>query len=146
MTTQLDDNQVTDAVIAFLERLGFPVGDHRAPDTVVAGKPYLVVHFISTQRTDAGLAGLSTDAMHCYQVSSVGTIRGQAESLADKVRNLMLDRQASGTFTAAFPAMTGIKCHDRITEGSTGSITEGSAPNEVYTLPERFHLAITPTP
>jgi hypothetical protein len=144
MTTLYESAFVTDALVTFLGGLGFPVGDHRAPDNATSDRPYLVVHFIDTQRIDGGLSGVSTDAMHCYQISSVGTIRGQAETLADVVRSRMLSRDATGTFTAAFPTMTGIKCHDRITEGSSGVITEGTAPNEVYTFPERFHLAITP--
>lgn len=145
MPTSYSEEPVTTALITLLATLGFPVGDHRAPADATADKPYLVVHFIGPGGPRTGsLADPEADTTLVYQVDAVGRRRDQAQKLGDKVRNLALVRGASGSFTAAFPAMTGLVCHDRITEGSAGVIVEGEAPNEVYTFPERYRLAITP--
>lgn len=148
MTTVIDHSLVTDWLIKLLETDPgqFAVGDHRAPDGAdPKAKPYVVVWEVPGGSVEGPwLADPDADHSIVYQVDAVGFTRAQAQRLAARMRDLICGR-ADGAYLAAVDMPPGMVVHDRISEGSFGGVTvEGTAPDEVYTVPNRYVLTATP--
>lgn len=146
MTTTIDHSKVTDWLIALLGGAGFGVGDHKAPAGAnPRDAPYLVVWEIPGGSTE-GPALWDPEADHAipYQVDAVGFTRAQAQALAARARDRVCGR-AGGAYLVAVDSPPGMLVHDRISEGSSGGvIVQGTAPDEVYTVPQRYVLTVTP--
>lgn len=133
----------------FLELLrtgtAMPVGRGQAP-AIIAGKPWMVVHVIEGGGYDgAPLTDPTSDAAFVYQVDAVGRSEDQAEWMADVVRRTVLARTTSGAFQVPFPAVEAVKVIDRRPDTNPGGLTsEGTAPNEVFTVSDRFSIHVTP--
>lgn len=145
----IDHGLVTDWLIALLrtDAGDFAVGDHMAPsgaDPRVA--PYFVVweivggHFEGPPLTDP-----EADHSIVYQVDAVGFLRPQANTLASRARNIITGRSPAGAYLVALASPPDMLIYDRISEGSSGGvIVEGTAPDEVYSVPNRYVLTVTP--
>lgn len=123
---------------------GKQVGDHKAPAVPVY--PYSVLYVLpGGEYWGAPLIAPDADVDMYYQVDSIGARRDQVEWLADRVRRTMLARTSGGVFQVSFTNPTGWKVADRVPEGGPGGVqVEGSPPNEVFSIPERFALRVVP--
>jgi|GEM_PF-3066185 len=121
----------------------YGVGDHKAPAD--AAHPYWVVWSIpGGSQSGPPLGAIQADASYVYQVDSVGLTRDQAEKLATRARRRVADRLETGAYATAAEHPAGMVVSDRIAEGSAGApIPEGSYPNEVYTVSERFVISVS---
>lgn len=148
--TTVSRRLVTAAMLDILVRsTKQPAGDHKAPvvsraDT--AGWPYTIVYSLpgGTQERP-NLRAPNADGLLVYQVTSVGLNREQAEWMADRVRLTLLGRDARGRFQVELQDIDGTRILDRMgQEGLPGIIAEGTPPNEVFSVAERYVLATTP--
>jgi hypothetical protein len=144
-TTTPDRADVTQWLLDLLiaDEPTFPVGDHNAPDPLEY--PYRVVWSVPGGSVSGPPLGESAaDADLVYQVDSVGLTREQAERLAARTRRTVAGRLPDGSFHAAAEPPSGLSVSDRILDGSAGSpIVEGTRPNEVWTVSERFVISVT---
>lgn len=125
----------------------FAVGDHMAPlgaDPRVA--PYFVVwEIIGGSFEGPPLTDPEADQSIVYQVDAVGFLRPQANTLAAHARHMITGRSTNGGYAVAMTSPPGLLIYDRISEGSSGGvIVEGTAPDEIYSVPNRYILTVTP--
>lgn len=145
-----DRSLVTKWLIDLLKAdpVGYGVGDHGAPEDVAfpAGYPYWTVYSIPGGGYSGPPMGAhEADASYVYQVDSVGLTRDQAESMGSRAHNRVSGRGIGGAYAAAAEHPSGMVVSDRISEGSPGApVPEGSYPNEVWTVSERFVISVTP--
>lgn len=141
-----DRRLITNGLITLLDAVGWPVGDHTAPERV-SGKGWIVVYSIPGGGFEYGSLRMPDEtAQFTYQIDSVGLSREQAEWGADAVRRTLLARTGTGAFQVAFPAVAGWAVIDRHPDGTPGGVTpEGTPPNRVFSNPERFVLCVTPS-
>jgi len=150
VTDHIDHSLVTDWLIALLEGMegGFAVGDHAAPPGADPREdPYLVVWEIPGGSVEGpALTAPEADHSIVYQVDAVGFTRKQAQRLAARAGRAVAGRDAvTGAYLVAASSPAGLSVHDRISEGAFGGVTvEGTAPDEVYTVPNRYVLTVTP--
>lgn len=145
-------DQITDGVIQLLERgTAKRVGDHKAPyrfpeDTEDEFYPYCIVYSVPGGSLYGSLANQHEDAELTFQVTSVGLTRSQAEWMADRVRNTWCLQQVGGAYQVPFQDPTGWHICSRIVQnGFVGAVDrEGDPPTEVWSIPERFSLYVTP--
>lgn len=142
----IERSPVTTALVGMVAAgTGKPCGDHRIPDDATLAQGYTIVYSVEGGEYDgAPLWAPESDAILVYQVSSVGSDRRQTEWIADRVRRTLVSRLAAGGFQVAFPDPAGMKVTSRWPEGGTpGVIVTGNTPaDRVFTVPERFHLAV----
>jgi hypothetical protein len=145
----IDHGLVTEWLIELLktDNGNFDVGDHMAPpgaDARVA--PYFVVWGIAGGSFDGPpLHDPEGDHSIVYQVDAVGFLRPQAQALAARARNMITGRLPNGGYISALASPAGMSIHDRISDGSSGGvIVEGTAPDEIYSAPNRYVLTVTP--
>lgn len=123
---------------------GKTIGDHKAPASRPVGEPYAIVYALtSAEFWGPGLVAPESSGDFVYQVDSIGASRAQAEWMGDRVRRTILAR-TNGTFQVAFPAPAGWAVADREHTGGGGVDVAGAPPNEVFTVPERYTLRVTP--
>lgn len=140
----------TTGVVELLERgTAKQVGDHKAPVRPVDDDdfyPYCIVYSIPGGRLSGSLANQHEDGELVFQVTSVGLTRRQAEWMADRVRQVWCARAVSGVFQVPFISPPGWHVSGRIVQdGLNGGVdTEGEPPTEVWSVPERFLLQVTP--
>lgn len=122
-----------------------PIGLRKAP-TLVDKKPWGIVHVIEGGGfSGAPLYDPDSDAAFVYQVDSVGRSEDQAQWMDDLVRSTVLARSL-GAFQVAFPAVAAAKVIDRRPDTTAGGlITEGEKPNEIFTIPSRYSIHVTPS-
>lgn len=93
---------LTSALIAMLgPAVDCPVGDHDPPrPTVAVPKPtqgrYLIVWKLAGGEVDGAWGSPHEQAVVPYQIDAHGRSREQCEWLADRVRQVVLDRAGSG--------------------------------------------------
>lgn len=146
----IDQSLVTTALIQLLEAApgSFAVGDHISPPGAnprVA--PYGVVKTIAGGSFDGPpLWDPEADVTLVYQVDAVGFTRPQAQALAARFRTQITGRKSTGgAYLVAITQPAGMRIHDRISEGTSGGvIVEGTAPDEIYSVPDRYLLTVTP--
>jgi hypothetical protein len=141
-----DRADVTDWLVGLLRDNGqWLVGDHKAPAGADPLRGYLVVYSIPGGGVGGPpLGAAAQDAVFVYQVDAVGRTREQAERLSARARLMAAGRDEQGAYHAAADDPVGLAVHDRVLDGSPGSaIAEGSFPNEVYTVSERFAIAVS---
>lgn len=144
--------EFTNAVIDLLARgTGKLVGDAKAPPLPPGMPerdfwPYCIVYSIPGGSSSGSLADPFEDSGLVYQVTSVGRTRQQAEWMADRVRNVWLSRTTRGTFQVPLVSPQGWTAAGRIPQdGSGGGVDrEGEPPNEVFSVPDRYILQVTP--
>lgn len=139
-----DRQLITTALVAMLGTgTGKAIGDHKAP-TLTPGQPYAIVYALtSAEFWGPGLVAPESSGDFVYQVDSIGATRAQAEWMGDRVRRTILAR-ANGAFQVAFPVVAGWTMADREHAGGGGVDVAGVPPNEVFTVPERYTLRVTP--
>lgn len=144
MGSVLDRRLVTANFIELLKQgTGKQVGDHAAPGSPLA-YPYCIVYTIDGGELWGSLRFPESDALVIYQVTSVGERRDQAEWMADRVRRTILNRISSG-FQVPMGNPEGWVINDRRSHGGVGQVnSEGLPPNQVFSIPERFALSVTP--
>jgi hypothetical protein len=122
---------------------GSKCGDHKSP--AIAVHPYPVLYSIPGGTVSGPpLADAQADADLVYQLDSVGRTRDQAEELAGRMLNWVVGRARDGKFLVVTANPDGHIIHDRIAEGSIGApLAEGTQPNEVYTVSQRFVISVT---
>jgi hypothetical protein len=98
MANVLRREPVTDGICAALASTGYPVGDHGTKD--VNDQPidttgrYSIVRSI-TGTADGSMAYPAEDGTLIYQVNSHGRSRKQCDWLADRNRDLLINRQVT---------------------------------------------------
>lgn len=124
----------------------FLVGDHGAPKVADVTYPYWTVYGIPGGGYSGPVLGAAqADASFVYQVDSVGLNRDQAERAASRARHLVVGRAAGGAYATAAEDPEGMVVSDRISDGAPGApVPEGTFPNEVWTVSERFVISVTP--
>ena len=140
MTEIAVSSPVTEAVIAALEtiipnRVGDgvrPPGPTPAPNSFY---PYAVV-YSGTDRTDGNLLEAQEDGLHRIQVTSVSKDRVGVEWLRDRVRALLLDRDAL-TMTDHAVVWT-----ELVTSQPTGRDDDVTPP--LFYAVDIVHLYVTP--
>lgn len=139
---------VTDALLVTLRATTTPdlrplrIGDHRAPESEPADTPELpfaVVYEVSTSSSGTYFDPQS-DGRHLIQVTSVGTTRRSAASLADAVRNAVLGRNAStGAFNKAITPVGFVVIFRELESGGPAT-QEG----EWWNVVDTFALSVVP--
>jgi hypothetical protein len=132
----------------------FDVANVPAPDSGLQNPsmPYGVVYPVPGGSFTGGLyAGVESDAVMVYQVTTVGGTYDQCDWLADHVRLAILGRDSTDRFVNDIVPVdsqanpVGLKVIDRLSESGPGDVgrpEEGTV--GLYTEVERFHLYITP--
>lgn len=142
----VDTAPIVDWLLRLLESgTGRPVGDSEAP-TKQDGFPYVVVREIDgSSMSGPFLVAPDADLALVFQVDSVGRTIDQARWMADTVRRTILARTATGSFQVQLVNPTGYSVVDRQPSGGPPTpVSEGPAPNRVYSFPERFTIHVTP--
>lgn len=134
----------TNAIIDALRAQGLRIGDHELPTDRTL--PYSILYLVDDAPVPTGppLTDPQADTWIGVQVTSVGSGRKQAQWQADKVRGFFLDRADSGAFTHGLPAIPGYRWVDRLGTTPSGVAPEGTAPNTLYNVPDRYTLHVTP--
>lgn len=123
----------TDAVIAALVALGGPpVGDAHAPDEEA---PYYVAYPVPGGESTGNLGSPSDDAVLIVQVTCVGKSREQAQWMADKATEKLLNE----TLTVADRKIARIKL-----DTNPGVRRDDDVTPPVFTSMPRFRLMSTP--
>lgn len=142
----IEEDQVTSALIAML-RSSVPstlrVYDHRAPADRTF--PYLVV-----MRIPGGGSGgpplydPDVDLTLAYQIDGVGSRRDSAEWAAGRAGRVVVGR-TGGSFQYELPLPAGVRECGRMRLDTLGGVElEGLPPNEVFTVPNRYEITVTP--
>lgn len=80
-----------------------------------------------------------------FQLTCVGKRRDQVQLMADSVRSFMLERDTSGQFSQQLSSPPGWSVCGRLAgDAVSGVLVEGKAPNQLYSVPLRFTLQVTP--
>lgn len=119
---------------------GPKVWDHEVPPNTTL--PYLCLYQLpGGSYSGPPLSAPEADLTIVYQVDAVGTRRDQAQYLADKARTLTLGPTAPG-----LSAPTGWReCARLAADTPPGVIRTPDARNPLYSVPQRFALAVTPS-
>lgn len=135
---------LTTALLDALVADGMRVGDHDTPKDHTF--PYSILYQIDDAPLPTGpeLTGPEEDLAIGFQLSSVGSGRKQAQWQADRVRRFITGRDPQGRHIFELPAVNGWKVTGRLGSTPSGVAVEGSAPNTVFTVPDRFILHVTP--
>jgi len=154
METVVRKRLFTAALIEMLERgTRRSIGDGKVPGALNiddnASWPFAVVHSVAGGGSWLGpsLRAPERGQLLVWQVTSSGKTREQAEALADLVRMTVLSRVHAGGFQVSFAGPAQWEVVDRLPygEGMPGVDSEGSPPNEVFSVAEQFVFAVTPT-
>lgn len=142
MSAQVE--KVTSALVTGLRTTGMRIGDHEPPADMAL--PYSIVYIVDDAPPPSGppLTDPEGDLWIGVQVTSVGSGRKQAQWQADKIRTYLIGRNASGAHTSALPAIAGFVVASRMGATPSGVVPEGSAPNTLYNVPDRYVLHVTP--
>lgn len=145
----IERKPITDALIAMLAAgTGKPCGDHDIPPGASLVEGYSIVYTVDGGSYEgAPLWAPESDAILVYQVSSVGSLRSQAEWIADRVRRTLCSRVPKGGFQVTFPDPAGFRVTSRWPESTVPApiVTGATAKDRIFTVPERFHLAVEAT-
>ena len=142
MVAVLDRELLTSTLVAWLaEELERGVGHGQSPAGSPA--PYYIVYSVPGGRFGGpAFSAPNADADAVYQVSSVALGPQQAEWAADKARHVMLDRDADGSLSTAFPEVEGWVVYDRSPDsGPPPAASDGAG---LWRVDERFVLSVTP--
>lgn len=139
--TQLLTNSLLDA----LRNAGFRVGDSELPADRTF--PYHILYSVGDAPPPDGppLTGPEEDLALGFQITTVGSGRKQAQWGADKIRGFMTGRSSTGAFVHDLPSVAGWKVTGRLGSTPGGVAPEGSAPNTLYNVPDRYTLHVTPS-
>ncbi|MFD3511932.1 hypothetical protein [Streptomyces sp. NPDC058657] len=125
---------------------GRPCGFGSLP--VVAGKPvpvpYTVLYALGGTVSGAPLADRGEDAELVYQVTAVGGRADQAQWLADKVRQAVLARAATGQWSNPL-VIPGVEVWARELDTDAGTDDAGAS-DGVVTSSQRYRLSATSSP
>lgn len=144
MTRVVPVQLVTNSFLTMLTSGGLRVGDHELPTDRTF--PYSILYQIDDAPPPSGppLTGPEEDMAIGYQLMSVGTGRKQAQWQADKLRDRILGHSLGGAFDIPFPAIAGWTVSSRLGTTPSGVAPEGSAPNVLFNVPDRYILIVTP--
>lgn len=119
--------------------------DHVVPPD--APFPYWMLTFIpGGSHNGPFLTNPDVDAALVFQLDGVGGRRDQAQWIRDKAVEVVLARNADGSFVHQLVPPSGWSICDRLPdEGSGGVEIEGAPPSTTYTAPQRFTVVVTPT-
>lgn len=137
--------RVTNAVLGMLQaNLPFEVYDHRAPDDRVF--PYAVLYRIPGGGSSGpALHDPDADVTVVYQVDGVGSRRDQAELAASMISDVMLGySNGAPKYVLGLPG-TLRECGRMRNDTLGGVEPEGPSPNEVFTVPGRYEVSVTPS-
>lgn len=137
---QLITNALLDALLAE----GLRVGDHDIPKDRTY--PYSILYQVDDAPPPSGppLTGPEEDVSIGFQVTSVGSGRKQAQWQADRVRRFITGRNGAGAFLSNLPAVSGWRVTSRMGAAPSGVAPEGSSPNILFNVPDRYTLHVTP--
>jgi hypothetical protein len=142
----IEEDQVTSAVIALL-KAALPstvkVYDHRAP--AARTFPYVVVMRIPGGGSSGPpLHDPDVDLILAYQVDAVGNRRDSAEWVAGRAGRALVGR-VDGAYERELPLPAEVRECGRMRLDTLGGVElEGLPPNEVFTVPNRYEIAVTP--
>lgn len=124
---------------------GAKVYDHEVPE--VPGFPYVCLYQIpGGSYSGPPLTAPESDLTAVFQVDAVGTRRDQAQWLADKVFTVTLGRAPNGQLLYPLTAPGGWReCARLAADTPPGVIRDPTAKNPLYSAPQRFAVAITPS-
>ncbi len=141
---------VTSAVIATLATgTGHPVGDHAPPRPSVANSDptrgrYSIVWSIPGGSVDGTWANPHEEATLVYQVDSVGRSRQQCQWLADRNRQVMLDRTASGWLHPITGSSFTVIYRNHQVVGAPENEGRDETGQETFTCRDRYEVTIGP--
>lgn len=136
---------MSNAVLQFFRDAGLRVGDHELPTDRTT--PYSILYVVEDAPVpdQPELVATPTDLWLGVQLTSIGSRRDQAQLQADRVRRRLLDTDSvTGAFVHDLPAIAGWVWNARIGAAPSGVVPEGTAPNKLYNVPDRYTLHVTP--
>ncbi|MFI0912494.1 hypothetical protein [Streptomyces abikoensis] len=139
----IDRAPITEAVRTMLsEAVGKPCGVGTLPTAsgAPAPLPYLVLYPLGSDFGGAPLSDRSEDAHLVYQVTVVARRTDQAEWVADRVRQALLDRAATGAWARPL-VIPGCRVWGRALVADDG-VDPSSADQGVVTYALRIRLSI----
>lgn len=123
---------------------GPKVHDHDVPPNTTL--PYVCLYQIpGGSYSGPPLWDPEADLTAIFQVDAVGTRRDQAQWLADKVKNVTLGRVAGQLQYPLSPPAGWRECARLAADTPPGVIRSTDARNPLYSVPQRFAVAITPS-
>lgn len=123
---------------------GPKVHDHEVPPSTTL--PYVCLYQLpGGSYSGPPLWDPEIDLTAIFQLDAVGTRRDQAQWLADKVKGVMLGR-INGQLQHILGAPVGWReCARLAADTPPGVIRSTEAKNPLYSVPQRFAVAITPS-
>ena len=141
---------VTTALIATLSSgVGWPVGDHAPPlptvatPTPTAGR-YVIVYSTPGGSLDGSMGSPHEMATLVFQVDSSGRSRSQCQWLADRVRQVMLDRTATGWLHPITVSGWVVAYRNQQTVDSPQDEGRDNEGTSLWTCRERYELTVVP--
>jgi len=109
--------------------------------------PLAVLHSIDGGRYDGPyFTDPEADAWYVYQVDVVGSRMDQVEKGRDELRELLIGRQADGSFVHDLEVVPGFAWADRLAADTPGGVdVEKATSGTIFTASHRYTVALTPS-
>lgn len=139
---------VTTALLAMLKaelEPGWKVYDTNVPPSA-ASSYYMLSQIGGGSFSGPPLTAPEIDEEIVYQLDAVAARRDQAQLMADRGKELMVGRDATGALRFALTMPGGWVESGRIRNDVPGGVDqEGAPPSVVYTAPNRYTVQVTPS-
>jgi hypothetical protein len=148
--TVITTEPTTSALLATLRiGTGFPVGDHAPPaPTVAVPRPtsgrYCILQAIPGGALFGSQAFEAEMATLVYQVDSMARSRAQCEWLADRVRQVMLDRTATGWLHPIVVSGAVVAYRNQQTVDSPVDEGRDETGESLWSCRERYEVTVVP--
>jgi hypothetical protein len=138
-----DPRPVLDAILAMLETLGRPVGDHENPTDT--SDRYMVLRGIDGGQVDGAEGEPHEQGVVVVQVDSSGHSRQQAQWVAYRVARAMVERTTDGGWThpIGVPGWS-VSYRDWQVVGQPEAEGRDETGKNLFTVRDRFEITVVP--